>query len=451
MHLLQIILATIITLGILVTVHEYGHYWVARRCGVKVIRFSIGFGKPLFTWRDRSGTEFVIAAIPLGGYVKMLDEREAPVAPELLAKAFNRKPVGQRIAIVVAGPAANFLFAIAAYWVLFAMGTTTVVPVIGVLEPGSPAAEAGIQSGHEIISVDGEATPSWDAVSLQLLTRIGDTGELQFITRPLDGYSEYHVSIPIEGWEKGVEQPRPLSSLGIKPYMPPVSPLIEKVIPGGAGEKAGLQPGDLIVAVNDEPIAHWQQLVGWVKKSPDLPLDLTVQRGNDELALIAIPDLTVTPDNNSIGHLGVASKQTDWPANLLREIHYPIPQALWPAMVKTWDMTTLTLNALKKMVTGSISIKNLSGPITIATVASDSVDKGIRTFLNFLAYLSISLGLINILPIPVLDGGHLMYYLVELVRGRPVSEKIQDFGLRVGLSIIFALMFVAIYNDLMRL
>jgi regulator of sigma E protease len=451
MHLLQIILATIITLGILVTVHEYGHYWVARRCGVKVIRFSIGFGKPLFAWHDRNGTEFVIAAIPLGGYVKMLDEREAPVAPELLSQAFNRKPVGQRIAIVVAGPAANFLFAIVAYWIIFAMGTTSVVPVVGVLEPGSPAAKAGIQSGHEIIYVDGEETRSWDAVSLKLLTRIGDTGELRFITRPMDGYSEHHVSIPIEDWEKGVEQPRPLPSLGIKPYMPTVPPLIEKVTPGGAGEKAGLESGDVIMAVNGEPIAHWQQLVDWVKRSPDLPLDLTVRRGNDELTVIAIPDLTSTPDNMSVGHLGVASKQTNWPEHLLRETRYPIYQAAWPAMVKTWEMSALTLNALKKMVTGSISIKNLSGPITIATVASDSVEKGIRTFLNFLAYLSISLGLINILPIPVLDGGHLMYYLVELVRGRPVSEKTQDFGLRVGLCIIFALMIVAIYNDLMRL
>ncbi len=451
MYLIQIILATIVTLGILVTIHEYGHFWVARRCGVKVLRFSIGFGKPLYSWRDKNDTEFVIAAIPLGGYVKMLDEREAPVAPELLPRAFNQKPVGQRIAIVIAGPAANFLFAILAYWLLFSMGTTSVVPVVGEIEPGSPAATANLQSEHEIIEVDGVETPTWEAVNLKLLSRTGDTGQLNITTRPLGELTDYNFFIPVKDWQKGQDQPQPLSSLGIKPYVPAVPPLVDQVVPGGAAEKAGLLAQDVIVAVNSEPISDWRQLVDWVKKSPNIPLELTVQRGNELLDLIAVPDSSTTPDNSSVGHLGIASQPASWPEHLLREIRYPVHIAAWRAMVKTWDMTALTLNALKKMVMGSISIKNLSGPITIAKVAGDTAQRGMETFINFLAYLSISLGLINILPIPVLDGGHLMYYLVELVRGRPVSEKIQDLGQRLGLSIILMLMLLALFNDLMRL
>ena len=451
MYFLQIIFATVVTLGLLVTIHEYGHFWVARRCGVKVLRFSIGFGKPLCKWLDRHGTEFVIAAIPLGGYVKMLDEREAPVEPELVDQAFNQKKVGQRIAIVVAGPAANFLFAIFAYWLMFSIGTSTVVPVIGKIGQGTPASLANIQQDSEIVAVNGVETLTWEAVSIQLLSRIGDSGQLNITTRQLDSISHQSASIPIQEWLRGVEEPRPLGSLGIKPYSPSVLPRLGQVVSGGAGEKAGLQVSDLILAAGGEPINFWQDLVAKVQASPNIPIELKVEREGRLLSISVVPEAKSNAEGQIIGHLGVASQQASWPESLLREIRYPVFSAILPAVEKTWDMTILTLDALKKMLVGDISVKNLSGPITIAKVAGDSVERGAETFLNFLAYLSISLGLINILPIPVLDGGHLMYYLVELVRGKPVPEKIQNIGLRIGISLILALMSVAIFNDLMRL
>ncbi len=450
MSFIQIILATIVTLGLLVTIHEFGHFWVARRCGVKVLRFSVGFGRPLWRRVDKLGTEFVIAAIPLGGYVKMLDEREGPVAASETALAFNRKPVGQRIAIVVAGPAANFLFAIFAYWVFFINGVSTVVPVIGAVQPDSVAARAELRSGSEIISIDDVETRTWQAVHLQLLRYIGETGTLEMTIRPLDSLNEYRHQLPVERWLSDVEQPDPLTALGITPFSPPVPARIGRVVAGGAAEAAGLQPNDLVVTAEGQPISEWQELVDIIQPRPDEKIRLEVERDGQINGLIAVPAARKLDDGSVIGYLGVAAAAVEWPEEMRREIHYSLISAWLPALEKTWDMSVLTLVSLKKMVLGLISIKNLSGPITIAKVAGASVDQGFQAFLSFLAYLSISLGIINILPIPVLDGGHLMYYLVELVRGKPVSERVQMLGLRIGISMIIALMLLALYNDLAR-
>jgi len=451
MNIIQIVLATLVTLGILVTIHEYGHFWVARRCGVKVLRFSVGFGRALYSWRDRHGTEFVIAAIPLGGYVKMLDEREGDVAPEDAKYAFNRQSVGKRIAVVVAGPLANFLFAIVAYWLLFVVGVNTVVPVIGDVTPGSMAARAGLQKGQEIIAVGDVKTPTWQAINIQLLGYIGDSGELLLTTRELNGAIEQRSTLPLDNWLRGVEQPDPLKDMGVKPYVPPIPPIIGQVLEQSAGERAGLKGQDKIITLDGDAIDEWQTFVAKIKAHPQQSVLLEVERDNQSLVITVTPDAKQLETGEVIGYLGVGAKAFEWPAEMRRDIKYSVFSAWVPALERTWEMSALTLASLKKMLVGMISIKNLSGPITIAKVAGASVDKGIEPFLNFLAYLSISLGLINILPIPVLDGGHLMYYLVELVRGRPVSEKVQMMGLRIGMSIIMALMLLALYNDLARL
>ncbi|MEZ5523809.1 MAG: sigma E protease regulator RseP [Pseudomonadales bacterium] len=451
MELLQIILATAVTLGLLVTVHEFGHFWVARRCGVKVLRFSVGFGKAIYSRRDRRGTEFVIAAIPLGGYVKMLDEREGPVAEEELSQAFNRKSVWQRIAVVVAGPAANFLFAIVAYWLMFVAGVTSVAPVVGQVEPGSLAAKAGLVSEQEILAVDGVETPSWQAVSMELLGHVGDSGEIVLSVAPFGEQTATRLVIPVERWLADTDTPDVLGGLGIKPFWPSVRPVVDHVVEESAAAQANLQPGDLIAAIDGVPVKEWRELVDYVQERPAERISLEVLRDGQVLRQSAILGSVEQPDGSMAGQLGVAVERPEWPESMRRDTRYSLPGAFVEAVDKTWDMTALILVSIKKMLLGDISVKNLSGPITIAQVAGDSVERGLETFLNFLAYLSISLGVINILPIPMLDGGHLMYYLAELVRGKPVSEKAQMLGLRIGIGIIMTLMFFALYNDLMRL
>lgn len=451
MEVIQMILATIVTLGVLVSVHEFGHFWVARRCGIKVLRFSVGFGRPIFKWSDRSGTEYVIALIPLGGYVKMLDEREGDVAADDLNCAFNRQSVGKRIAVVIAGPLANFLFAIGAYWLLFVIGVTAVVPVIGSVQPGSAADQAGLLPGYEISAIDAVQTRTWQAVSIQLFRRMGESGNVTIHTRPLEGGIERQYSVRLKDWMKDEGHPDPLVSLGIEPYRPIIPAILGQVMPGEAAAQAGLIVDDLIIAAQGVTINDWQDFVQIVKEHPRQPIELEIERQGRVLTQSVTPGLRTTEAGESTGYLGVVARDVDWPQAMQREISYPVYSAWIPALEKTWDMTALTLVSLKKMLLGSISVKNLSGPITIAKIAGASADRGAQTFLNFLAYISISLGLINILPIPVLDGGHLLYYFAELVRGRPVSEKIQLFGQKIGLAIIAALMFLAIYNDLARL
>lgn len=455
MGIVQIVLGTIVTLGLLVTIHEYGHFWVARRCGIKVLRFSVGFGKALYKWHDRQGTEFMIAAIPLGGYVKMLDEREGEVAPEEIEFAFNRQSVGKRIAVVVAGPLANFLFAIFAYWLLFVIGINTVVPLIGGVEPGSAAERGGLREGQEIVAVGDVKTPTWQTINIQLLGHIGDSGELLITTSELNSDTEQRARLIISDWLSGTEQPNPLADLGIRPYFPPLPDdhpaEVGQVIENSPGERAGIRVKDRIVSVEGMAIGTWKELVNQIQNYPSQQVMLEIERKGKLITLGAKPDAKELDSGEVVGYLGVGPTSYPWPKELQRKIDYSIFSAWLPALGKTWEMLALTAASLKKLVDGSISIKNLSGPITIAKVAGASVDKGLEPFLNFLAYLSISLGLINILPIPVLDGGHLMYYLVELVRGKPVSEKTQMLGLRIGMSIIMALMLLAIYNDLARL
>ncbi|WP_136247335.1 sigma E protease regulator RseP [Halomonas borealis] len=453
MGLIQNVLAVIVVLGLLITFHEFGHFWVARRCGVKVLRFSVGFGKPLWSRVDRHGTEFAVAAIPLGGYVKMLDERETPVPDAERHLAFNHKGVWQRIAIVAAGPLANFLLALVAYWCLFVVGTSTVVPVVGDVTPDSPAARGGLVEGQEITAVQGEAVRSWEDINLELVAAIGASGELTVKARDEGASQAREHSLPVQDWLVRQDPPRPLATLGVTPWRPRLPAVLGQVVSGEPAAEAGLAVGDEIRAIEGEPVADWADFVRRVRGHPGEALSLDVARDGELRALT----LTLTPrpktleDGSTIGHVGVGVESVAWPEEYRREIRYGPLAAVGQAVSRTGEMTLLTLDSIRKMLVGLISPSNLSGPITIARIAGDSARSGLESFIGFLAYLSISLGVLNLLPIPVLDGGHLLYYLVEAVRGRPVSERVQAVGLRIGLTLVGTLMLMALYFDLMRL
>ncbi|MDD2089024.1 RIP metalloprotease RseP [Pseudomonas guariconensis] len=450
MTALYMIIGTLVALGVLVTFHEFGHFWVARRCGVKVLRFSVGFGTPLVRWHDRHGTEFVVAAIPLGGYVKMLDEREGEVPPALLGQSFNRKPVGQRIAIVAAGPIANFLLAILFFWVVALLGTQQVRPVIGSVESGSLAASAGLIAGQEVVSIDGKPTNGWSAVNLQLVRRLGESGILRVGVRDEGATLERQHEINLDHWLKGVDEPDPIQSLGLRPWRPAIPPVLAEIDPKGPAAAAGLKTGDTLLALDGVALADWQQVVDSVRARPEAKVQLRVERDGAQLE-VPVTLARRGEGQASGGYLGAGVKGVEWPAEMLREISYGPLEAVGESLSRTWSMSVLTLESLKKMLFGELSVKNLSGPITIAKVAGASAQSGVGDFLNFLAYLSISLGVLNLLPIPVLDGGHLLFYLIELARGRPLSDRVQGWGVQIGISLVIGVMLLALINDLGRL
>ncbi|MEW6177504.1 MAG: RIP metalloprotease RseP [Pseudomonadota bacterium] len=450
MGALYMIIGTLVALGVLVTFHEFGHFWVARRCGVKVLRFSVGFGSPLFRWHDRQGTEFVIAAIPLGGYVKMLDEREGDVPPALIDSAFNRKSVRQRFAIVSAGPLANFLLALVFFWLLAMLGSEQIRPVIGAVEPGSLAAQAGLSADQEIVAVNGKPVSGWGEVNLQLVRRLGESGQLDVTVRDVGGSSERHLQISLQNWLKGVEEPDPITSLGIRPWRPQIVPVIAQLDPEGPAQAAGIRLGDRLLSLNQQPLDDWQQVIDAVRTLPGEPVSLQVERQGQRLD-VSLTLATRGEGEVRRGYLGAGVDGGEWPAEMLREVSFGPLEAVAEGVRRTWTMSLLTLDSLKKMLFGELSVKNLSGPITIAKVAGASAQSGLGDFLNFLAYLSISLGVLNLLPIPVLDGGHLLFYLVEWVRGRPLSERVQGWGVQIGISLVVGVMLLALVNDLGRL
>ncbi len=441
---------TLVALGVLVTFHEFGHFWMARRCGVRVLRFSVGFGRPLVRWHDRQGTEFVIAAIPLGGYVKMLDEREMDVPPDERHLSFNGKTVRQRFAIVVAGPLANFILAFLFFWLLAMLGREQALPVIGQVLPDSLAARAGLAAGQEIVAVDGQAADGWAAINLQLIRRLGESGILQLAVRvPGDTLASTH-RIPLQDWLKDTEDPDPLRALGIRPWHPPAAPVLAEIDPQGPARKAGLQAGDRLLQLDGQPVADWATVVEWVRQHPGHQARLQLSREGQPLERTVILDARGEGSARR-GYLGAGVHPAPWPAAMVREVRYDPLSAVGEGLGITWEMTLLTLDSLKKMLLGKLSVKNLSGPITIAKVAGASAQSGPGDFLNFLAYLSISLGVLNLLPIPVLDGGYLLFYLIEWGRGRPLPEKVQTWGLQIGISLVVGVMLIALANDISRL
>lgn len=455
------LLSFILAISILVVIHEFGHFWVARRCGVKVLRFSVGFGKPLWSYTDKLGTEFSIAPIPLGGYVKMLDEREGEVKPEELAQAFNQKNVWQRIAIASAGPVANFIFAIFAYWSIYMLGTSGLVPVIGKIENNSPAYEQGILAGDKILAIGDTAVDSFQEVSWQLISYIGET---TLIPLTLEGKNQIQrqVSIPIENWLTEQETPDPMKGLGISSRLLPIEAIVGEVIEGQAADKSGLKKGDkvisLIVNGNTEVINDWRDWVALVRQYPEQPMDLFVERLESgelkQITLQLIPGVKKTDAGKKIGFVGagldpiaVPEVPSDW---ITKTQLGPI-DSLVQATIKTQQLINFTLESLWKMILGDLSVKNLSGPITIAKVADSSVSSGLIAFIGFLALLSVSLGVLNLLPIPMLDGGHILFYGIEAIRGKPLSERIQLMALQLGMAMLMSLMVIAFYNDISRL
>ncbi|WP_406827911.1 RIP metalloprotease RseP [Microbulbifer sp. ARAS458-1] len=441
----------LVALGVLVSFHEFGHFIVARWCGVKVLRFSVGFGKRLVSRYDRHGTEFTVSAIPLGGYVKFLDEREGTVAPEELDGAFNRKNVWQRMAIAAAGPVFNFLLAIALFWGVFMGGTSGPVPIVDQVEPRSIAAYAGLEAGQEIIAVDDQPTPTWQALNWRLANRLGDTGHIKFSVRYPDSTLEYHMYADIDRWLAGQEVPDPLDEIGVKLWIPKISMTLAQVVGDSPAAKGGLKAGDEIIATDGRDYRDWDQWTSYIKAHPDQAVQVTVLRDGAEQSVTITPDLVTLDSGEKIGRIGVLPVAASWPEDKVRRYHYGVMGAFSKGLEETWSKTVFTLNSLKKLLFGEISTRNLSGPITIAKVAGTSADAGWQSFLSLLALLSISLGVLNLLPIPVLDGGHLLYYGIEAIKGSPVSEKVQMIGLQVGMAMVLGIMALALYNDILRL
>lgn len=453
------VISLIVTLGILVTIHEFGHFWVARRCGVKVLRFSIGFGKAVKTWKGKDGTEYVIAPIPLGGYVKMLGQEDTSVAQDTLSPSerhmsFAYKPLWQRMAIVAAGPVANFLLAIAVFWLInISYGLKGTAPVLENVVDNSPAFSAGLRAGDEIVAVDGVPTTLWQEVVMQLLNRLGETGELSISAIPAGSSAAQDYSLPLLRWQSDTAEPDPLRSLGLIQFEIP--PIIDSIIPGGAAEAAGLLSGDRIVRVDGRDVHGWIQWVDIVRNSPELTLDVAVQRGDELIMIPLTPRISESADGVLIGLIGASVREFDLLASLpegrIRQVDYGLFSAIAPAVAETWEKSIFVLDSMKKMLVGLISVKNINGPITIAQVAGETASYGVEAYLGFLALLSISLGVLNLLPIPVLDGGHLLYYTIEAITRRPVPERMQAMGLQLGLLLISGIMVLALYNDVSRL
>ncbi|CAM4108360.1 sigma E protease regulator RseP [Pseudoalteromonas byunsanensis] len=439
----------IVALGILVTVHEYGHFWVARRAGVEVQRFSIGFGKPLCRWYDKQGTEYVIAMIPLGGYVKMLDERVDEVPAEKRHLAFNNKPVLSRIAVVAAGPIANFLFAIIVLAAMYMIGVQNAKPIVGEVQLNSRAAQSNIQSGDHILTMAGKEVSSWQDVTFGLMRHLG---EERIEIKVQDAHQQIAIrTLDIKGWKLDKQDEAPLNAVGIVPFRPALTLTLGHIADDSAAQQAGLQVNDTLIALDGEPIESWQAFVQSIQSSANTPLMLSVSRGGKIVELPVTPQERVGPNGVSQGFLGVVPLFEKWPDGYVETRHY----GPWDSMVlgaeKTFELIRLSFDMIGNLITGQVSVKNLSGPVGIAVGAGNSVSYGIVAFLSFLALISVNLGVFNLLPLPVLDGGHLMYYIIELIRKKPVSEKTQELGFKVGALVLIALTCFALLNDVSRL
>jgi regulator of sigma E protease len=451
MSILFIVLAAIFLLGPLIAIHEFGHYWVARKLGVKVLVYSIGFGPTVLNWTSKkSGIQYRLSALPLGGYVKMLDEREGDVKPEDLPFAFNRQSPWKRIAIVAAGPLINLIFAVLLFWILFLPQQEQLNTRIGKVMPETPAAIAGLQVGDKVVAIDGKNTPTWEALNFALVDRAGETGQIQVQAEHQGQLKNF--SLPIQHFLKDQTQSA-LDTLGFLPYRPKIEPVVDQLVPDGAANRQGMQKGDKIIAIDGVKTPDWFDVVDIVQKSPEKLLKIDVERQGKILQLQVMPQGKRDNMGNVTGMLGVQTKSAHItvPSQYKQTIQYTPVQAFGKAVQKTGEISSMILNSMTKMVRGLIGLENLSGPITIAKVAGQSAEMGWQTFISFMALMSVSLGILNLLPIPMLDGGHLVYYFIEAIRGKPVSEQIQMIGFKIGMVLLGSMMVLALFNDFMRL
>ncbi len=453
MNVLHNIFFFILALGVLITFHEFGHYWVARKLGVKVLRFSIGFGKPLFRWtRNHDGDviEYVIAALPLGGYVKMADEREGKVAEKDRSRAFNTQSVWKRFTIVIAGPGFNFILAVLFYWLVFVIGTSGERALIGTPEAGSLAAQAGFANRDEILAVGDSAIESWNEFRIALIDNGLEGGRLPVAVRDENGIES--INYLELGDIRVLEDDQDIvNKLGFRHWWPDLPPEIGGVLAGSAAEAAGLAQGDRVQAVDDKPVQLWKDIVDIVRQNPERALLFQVERDGSEQAISVIPRVKEI-DGEMTGYIGAYQLVPDELRQTLEvTLKYGVLESVPKAIVKTWDMSVLTLRVLWKMLTGEAALTNISGPITIAQYAGVTATIGFTTFIGFLAIISVSLGVLNLLPVPMLDGGHLFYYVIEIIKGSPVSETIEMRGQQIGIVILACLMMLALFNDFQRL
>lgn len=448
MDFLQSVFGFVVAIGVLVTFHEFGHYWVAKRMGVQVLRFSVGFGRPLWQRRGRDGTVWQLAAIPLGGYVKMLDEREAEVPPELQHRAFNRQSVWARIAIVAAGPLANFLLALVFYALVYMLGQPALKPILGEVTAQTPAAEAGLRAGLEVRSVDGVPVRSWDELRAQLLESALGAGEIQLeAARGTDVAQSYNLGISTLSREPQLF----FDGIGLQPPRVALQPLLGEVIAQGPAASAGLRSGDRILSLDGQPVRQWRELVELVRARPEAQVEVVYSReGLEARTMVQLQSFSEA--GQSYGRLGAAvAAQPELWQDFVFEYRLGPLQSLLAGARQTLQMSVLTLKMLGRMVLGEVSVRNLSGPLSIAEFAGVSAAAGLVTFLGFMALVSVSLGVLNLLPVPVLDGGHLLYYVIEALTGAPLPERVQQMGQSIGIALLLALMSVALFNDVNRL
>ena len=444
-------LAFIVAIGILVAVHEFGHFWVARRLGIKVLRFSVGFGRPLWRKAGADGTEYWVSAIPLGGYVKMLDEREGNVPPEDLPRCFNSQPPSRRIAVLFAGPAFNFLFAIVAYWAMFVVGVPAMKPLIGAIEAESPAAVAGLRPGDRIVAVDDARIDTMMAAQLELLKAMVPGGQATLEVEGADG-SRRVARLEYDGDTHGLTEPGAMfPGLGIGLWRPEIPAVIGEVMPEGTGAQSGLQAGDRVLSVDGDPMTSWDALVAFIRARPGETVQLVVERDGAPHSL-ALFIGSADDQGERVGRIGAGPRVTPelWDPVRTEQRFGPF-SAVGQAVSETWRMSALTVTMMGRMILGQVSVKNISGPINIAQAAGFTAAAGLTAFLSFLAIVSISLGIINLLPIPLLDGGQIVYQCVEIAKGSPVSERAQIVGQQVGILLLLLLMTFAFYNDIVRL
>ena len=451
MSALFIVVAAILLLGPLIAIHEFGHYFVARKLGVKVLVYSIGFGPTILKWTSKkSGIQYQLSALPLGGYVKMLDEREGNVAEADLPYAFNRQPPWKRIAIVAAGPLINLIFAIVLFWILFLPAQEQLNTRVGKVLADTPAAAAQMQVGDKITAIDGTPVTTWEKLNFALVDRVGETGNIQVQAERAGEIKTFNL--PIQNFINDQSQ-SPLDVLGFTPYRPQIPAIVSKLSEDGAAIRQGMQVGDQIIAIDGVKMNDWYDVVQVVQASPEKLLKVDVLRNNQIQQLEVMPQGKRDNMGNVSGVLGVQSDpgKIVIPEDYKQTIQYSPSEALFMAVDKTGQLSSMILNSIVKMVRGLIGLDNLSGPITIAKVAGQSAEMGWQTFISFMALMSVSLGILNLLPIPMLDGGHLVYYFIELIRGKPVSEQIQLVGLKIGMVLLGSMMFLALFNDIMRL